>query len=93
MDRFARRHKAGVGFAAGLAPLVVGFAVVTTVQARRIARERDRATLEAAKAGSINRFLQEVLGSADPWARGDRDWSVSRFGERSSVTSIPMWPW
>jgi len=76
IDRFARRHKAGVGFAAALALLLVGFAVVAAVQARRIARERDRAELEAAKAGSINEFLQEVLGSADPWKRGDREVTV-----------------
>ncbi len=76
MDRFARRHKAGVAFGAALLSLIVGFSVVTALQARRIARERDRAELEAAKAGSINTFLQDVLGSADPWKRGDRETTV-----------------
>jgi len=70
MDRFARRHKASVAFGGALVALVVGFSVVTALQARRIARERDRAELEAAKATSINTFLQDVLGSADPWERG-----------------------
>ncbi len=76
IERFARRHKAGVAFGAALALLIIGFSVVTALQARRISRERDRAELEAAKAGSINTFLQDVLSSADPWERGDRETTV-----------------
>lgn len=68
--KFVRRHRVGTAFAATLAALVVGFFVVTIVQSRRIATERDRATAEAAKANSINAFLQETLGSADPWQTG-----------------------
>src|SRR6185503_18593954 len=41
--KFARRHRAGVGFAIAVLLLLVGFAVTMTVQARRIASERDRA--------------------------------------------------
>ncbi len=65
-----RRHRVGTAFAAALASLVVAFVIVTLVQAQRIAKERDRATAEAAKANSINAFLQETLGSADPWKTG-----------------------
>ncbi|HEY5758533.1 MAG TPA: serine/threonine-protein kinase, partial [Steroidobacter sp.] len=68
--KFVRRHRVGTAFAAALASLVVAFVIVTLVQAQRIARERDRATAEAAKATSINAFLQETLGSADPWNTG-----------------------
>ncbi|HMC60946.1 MAG TPA: serine/threonine-protein kinase, partial [Candidatus Solibacter sp.] len=45
--KFARRHRAGVGVAAGVFLLLLGFAITMTVQARRIARERDRANREA----------------------------------------------
>ncbi|MFC4314094.1 tetratricopeptide repeat protein [Steroidobacter flavus] len=68
--KFVRRHRVGTAFAAALAGVVVAFVVVTLVQAQRIAKERDRATAEAAKANSINAFLQETLGSADPWKTG-----------------------
>ncbi len=68
--KFVRRHRVGTAFAAMLALLVVAFVIVTLVQAQRIAAERDRATAEAAKANSINAFLQKTLGSADPWQTG-----------------------
>lgn len=68
--KFVRRHRVGTTFAAALSGLVVAFVIVTLVQAQRIAKERDRATAEAAKANSINAFLQETLGSADPWQTG-----------------------
>lgn len=68
--KFVRRHRVGTAFAAVLGVLVVAFVIVTLAQAQRIAKERDRATAEAAKANSINAFLQEILGSADPWQTG-----------------------
>jgi len=70
MRKFVRRHRVGTAFAVVLALLIVSFVVVTIVQAQRIAKERDRATAEANKANSINAFLQETLGSADPWQTG-----------------------
>ncbi len=45
-------------------------------QAARVVRERDRAALEAAKASSINEFLQEMLSAADPNAAGSRTVTV-----------------
>jgi len=68
--KFVRRHRLGTAFAAALGCLVVAFVITTLVQGQRIANERDRATAEAAKANSINAFLQETLGSADPWQTG-----------------------
>jgi serine/threonine protein kinase/tetratricopeptide (TPR) repeat protein len=70
MRKFVRRHRIGTAFAATLASLVVGFVIVTILQTQRIAEERDRATAEAAKANSINEFLQDTIGSADPWQSG-----------------------
>jgi eukaryotic-like serine/threonine-protein kinase len=68
--KFVARHRLGTAFAAVLAVLVIAFAAVSAVQLKRIAAERDRATAEAAKAASINTFLQDTLGSADPWQTG-----------------------
>ena len=68
--KFVRRHRAGVAalIVLGLA-LAVGLAG-TLWQARVAAGERDRAALEARKARVITSFLVDVLGSADPRARG-----------------------
>jgi eukaryotic-like serine/threonine-protein kinase len=70
LGKFVRRHRLGTAFAAALLSLVVTFAIVSAVQVKRIAAERDRATAEAAKSSSINTFLQETLGAADPWQTG-----------------------
>jgi hypothetical protein len=70
MQKFVIRHRFGVAAAAAMLVLIVGSAGVIVVQAARVATERDRATLEGAKATSINEFLQEMLASADPWGKG-----------------------
>ena len=59
--KFVRRHRAGVTVGAVLAGLLLAFATTTGIQARRIARERDRANLEAAAATAVNEFLQNDL--------------------------------
>src|SRR5262249_56212163 len=51
--KFVRRHKAGVAILALLAIL----AVAMTVQAARIARERDRANQETATAQAVTQSL------------------------------------
>ncbi|MBV8829804.1 MAG: serine/threonine protein kinase [Acidobacteriaceae bacterium] len=63
--KFVRRHRFGVGVAATVMLLLIGFAATMTVQARRIARERDRADSEAAAAQAVNDFLRnDVLAQA-----------------------------
>ena len=84
MSRFVRRHRAGVAFAAVLSLLVVGSAFTAAVQARRIARERDRAEVEMAKATAMNAFLQEMLRSADPSQTGQRNITVLEALQDSS---------
>jgi serine/threonine protein kinase/tetratricopeptide (TPR) repeat protein len=66
LRKFARRHRAGVGFATAFT-LVVLFSVVgLSIQAVRIARERDRAEREAAKAQAVNDFMTRTLLAPDP---------------------------
>jgi non-specific serine/threonine protein kinase/serine/threonine-protein kinase len=70
--KFVRRHRAGVGFATGVLLLLLGFAITMTVQARRIARERDRANQEAEVSRRVQDFLTGLFQVADPSkARGN----------------------
>ena len=64
--KFVRRHRVGVLVGSLALGFLVAFAVAMTVQSVRIARERDRADGEAAKARAVNEFIQETLGAADP---------------------------
>jgi len=66
--KYVRRHKAGVAILALLAIL----AIAMTIQAARIARERDRANQEAATARAVTESLVAMFEVADPSkARGN----------------------
>ena len=70
--KFVRRHAVGVGVAATLAVLLVAFSVTTAVQARRVARERDRANREAEASRQVSDFLTGLFKVSDPGeARGN----------------------
>ncbi|HXV76569.1 MAG TPA: serine/threonine-protein kinase [Candidatus Polarisedimenticolaceae bacterium] len=64
--KFVRRHKLAVAFVSLVLAMLVTFSVVTTIQAGRIARERDRANREAAAAGQVADFLVDLFEIADP---------------------------
>ena len=64
--KFVRRHRGGVAAAATLVILLAVFAVVMTIQARRIARERDRANQEASTAKQVSDFLVGLFSVSDP---------------------------
>jgi non-specific serine/threonine protein kinase/serine/threonine-protein kinase len=64
--KFVRRHRLAVAAAATMLVLLATFAVVTAVQAGRIARERDRANQEAATAKQISDFLIGLFRVSDP---------------------------
>ncbi|MBZ5689605.1 MAG: tetratricopeptide repeat protein [Acidobacteriia bacterium] len=57
--KFIRRHRAGLGVAAGLAALLITFAVMQAIQLRRITRERDRAD-------RITEFMTNMFTVSDP---------------------------
>jgi eukaryotic-like serine/threonine-protein kinase len=70
--KFVRRHRGAVGVAAGVLLLLLGFAITMTVQARRIARERDRANREAEVSRRVQDFLTGLFQvSAPSEARGN----------------------
>lgn len=64
--KFVRRHKAGVAFAVTVLVLLVGVALTMTVQAARIARERDRANQAAVAAEAATKSLMAMFEFADP---------------------------
>jgi eukaryotic-like serine/threonine-protein kinase len=68
MRKLVARHRVLVGAVAAIFVVLVALAATMTVQSARIAKERNRARDEAAKATAINDFLQTTLGAADPWS-------------------------
>ena len=74
--KFIRRHRLGVAVGLALVGVLATVAVLMTVQAARIARERDRAEQEAVKAKAVNAFMQETLGSANPYEGVGREVTV-----------------
>jgi tetratricopeptide (TPR) repeat protein len=62
--KFARRRWRLLAAAAALVLAVVGF---TGFHAVRLAAERDRAQLEAAKASQLSELMADLLASADPY--------------------------
>jgi tetratricopeptide (TPR) repeat protein len=79
--KFLRRHRMGVGVAAAAVVVLIAFAATMAVQARRIARERDRAE-------RVSAFLVSLFEASDPdRSKGDRltarellDTGVARLG-------------
>ena len=70
--KLVRRHRAETALVAFVVAAVVGFALFSSAQARRLERERDRAQTEATKAEEVSAFLVSVFEQADPTAtRGD----------------------
>ena len=66
LRKLAARHKTPFAFVAVLFVLLVGFGVTMTLQARRIALARDRASQEAATAQSVSKFLVDLFKVSDP---------------------------
>jgi non-specific serine/threonine protein kinase/serine/threonine-protein kinase len=70
--KFVRRHTFGVGVAVAMALLLIGFAATMALQARRIAKERDRANREAAASKRVADFMGRMFKVSDPSeARGN----------------------
>jgi eukaryotic-like serine/threonine-protein kinase len=71
-SKLIRRHRFGVAVAAAAAVLLIAFAATMAVQARRIAKERDRANREAETSKRVSQFMASMFKVADPHqARGN----------------------
>jgi len=75
LQKMVKRHTVPSVLAAVLAILVVGFGFVSAAQARRIALERDAATIARDESEAVTGFLTNTLASADPTEEG-RDVTV-----------------
>lgn len=80
--RFVRRHPFGVTGAAGALALLVAYAVTVTLQAGTIARERDRAQAEAAKARQVKALVLRLFAGADPQQSGGAQLSARELLDR-----------
>jgi eukaryotic-like serine/threonine-protein kinase len=70
--KFVRRHRIGVTVATLLVVLLIAFSVTTSIQAIRIAQERDRANQEAETSHQVSEFLMGLFKVSDPSeARGN----------------------
>ena len=70
--KFVRRHRMSVAVASVISVLVVAGAATAVVQARRIARERDRALRAEQVANAVSDFLQnDLLAQASARAQAD----------------------
>jgi non-specific serine/threonine protein kinase/serine/threonine-protein kinase len=64
--KFVRRHRFGVTTAGVMVLLLVAFAATMAIQARRIAKERDRANREAEASKRVAAFMTEMFKVSDP---------------------------
>ncbi|WP_412061765.1 protein kinase domain-containing protein [Rubrivirga sp. IMCC45206] len=72
LGKLVRRHRPETALAGVVLAAILGVALVSSTQARRLAAERDRAQTEATKAEEVAAFLVSVFEQADPTAtRGD----------------------
>ena len=66
LRKYVQRHRVGVAASAALVLVLAMFAVTEGIQARRIARERDRANAEAEAAKRVSDFLINMYKVSDP---------------------------
>jgi serine/threonine protein kinase/Tfp pilus assembly protein PilF len=79
LKKMASRHKAGFGVAAGLVILITVFAGIMSIQAERIARERDRANRESKTLEQVSQFLISLFEVSDPYEGRGRDVKVGEI--------------
>ncbi|MET0497543.1 MAG: tetratricopeptide repeat protein [Steroidobacteraceae bacterium] len=66
-QRFMRRHAFGVAAGFTFVTVIIAFAIAMTIQAQRIASERDRATQESERAEKVSSFMLNVFTASDPF--------------------------
>jgi eukaryotic-like serine/threonine-protein kinase len=67
LQKLAARHKVGFGFAAAIVVMLAAFSVAMSIQAGRIARERDRADREAKTSRQVSDFMRSLFQAPDPY--------------------------
>jgi serine/threonine protein kinase/tetratricopeptide (TPR) repeat protein len=73
LRKLIARHKVGFGFACIIAIMILAFAVGMSIQAERIASERDRANREARTSQQVSEFLVSLFEISDPFEGRGKD--------------------
>jgi eukaryotic-like serine/threonine-protein kinase len=84
LQKYVQRHRPAVAAAAGLVLLLSGLAIRESLQARRIARERDRANVEAATAKETADFMVGLFEVADPGEARGKSITANEILDRAS---------
>ncbi|MGH7701169.1 MAG: tetratricopeptide repeat protein [Gemmatimonadales bacterium] len=79
--KFVRRNAAGVGATLTTVAVVAGLTLSYTL---RLARERDRVRIEAAKAAEVSSFLMELFEVSDPGHARGRDVTARELLDRGA---------
>ncbi|MEQ1581248.1 MAG: tetratricopeptide repeat protein [Steroidobacteraceae bacterium] len=83
-QRFVRRHAFGVAASITGITLLTAFAVMTSIQATRIANERDRATQEGQRAEQVSNFMLDVFAAADPFVNQGKEVTARELLDQAS---------
>ncbi len=81
-SKFVRRNRLAIAVSAAFVALLVGFAATMTVQARRLALERDQAQRERDRAEEVVAFLQEIFSFSDPERTGSEEITAREILDR-----------
>ncbi len=81
-SKFVKRNRIAIAVCAAFIALLVGFAVNMTVQARRLALERDQAQHERDRAEEVVAFLQEIFSFSDPERTGSEEITAREILDR-----------
>ena len=80
--KFVRRHAWAVAASMTIVAMIVGYAATVTFQANALARERDRAQAEAAKALQVKTLVLRVFEGANPDASGSAQLTARELLDR-----------
>lgn len=92
--RFMRRYALAVTMSSLALTALVGFAIVMSVQTKRIAEQRDKAAQEKERAENVSNFLQGIFTDSDPFSRSNKQVTakdlLDRTAERVSNDSTQL---
>lgn len=81
--RFMRRHAVGVGMTTGAVIALIAFSIIMSVQAKRIAEQRDIAKQESNRAENVSDFMLEVFTAADPFESQGKEVTAKELLEKA----------
>ncbi len=83
-QKFLARNRLAATMGAALLLLLISFAVAMTLQASRIAQERDRARRERDQSERAVAFLQDIFQQNDPYEAGEEAILARKFLDRGA---------